>query len=53
MYNPRRYGLLEPFDVVTVTPPYEEVVYADLIKALAQSDVSPKRNKHEFMFLLS
>ena len=39
-YNPRKFGLDTPFDVVTATPPYEEVVYADLVKALAVSDVS-------------
>lgn len=40
LYNPRKFGLDTPYDVVVVTPPYEEVVYADLIKALAASDVS-------------
>eukprot|EP00903_Cladosiphon_okamuranus_P017960 g16524.t1 len=39
LYNPRKYGLDTPFDVVTVTPPYEEVVYAELVKALAVSDL--------------
>ncbi|CAM9622207.1 unnamed protein product, partial [Laminaria digitata] len=39
LYNPRKYGLDAPFDVVTVTPPYEEVVYADLVKALSVSDL--------------
>lgn len=40
LYNPRKFGLTAPYDVVTVTPPYEEVVYADLITALSESDVS-------------
>ncbi|CAM9298568.1 unnamed protein product [Ectocarpus fasciculatus] len=39
LYNPRRYGLEAPFDVITVTPPYEEVVYAELVKALSVSDL--------------
>ncbi|CAB1121184.1 unnamed protein product [Ectocarpus sp. CCAP 1310/34] len=39
LYNPRRYGLETPFDVITVTPPYEEVVYAELVKALSVSDL--------------
>lgn len=42
LYNPRRYGLEAPYDVITVTPPYEEVVYAELVKALSVSDVSRK-----------
>lgn len=40
LYNPRKYGLDQPYDVITVTPPYEEVVYSDLVTALAASDVS-------------
>ena len=40
LYNPRKYGLDAPYDVITVTPPYEEVVYAELVKALTVSDVS-------------
>jgi len=39
LYNPRQYGLDAPFDVITVTPPYGEVVYDDLVKALPVSDV--------------
>ncbi|CAM9642113.1 unnamed protein product [Scytosiphon promiscuus] len=39
LYNPRKYGLDAPFDVITVTPPYEEVVYAELVKALTVSDL--------------
>lgn len=39
LYNPRKFGLDAPFDVITVTPPYEEVVYAELVKALCVSDV--------------
>ena len=43
LYNPRKFGLDAPYDVVVVTPPYEEVVYGDLVKALAASDVSNER----------
>ena len=35
--NPAQFGLHEPFDLITVTPPYEEVVYADLANQLADS----------------
>ena len=33
--SPDRFGLREPFHLVTVTPPYEEVSYADLVDWLA------------------
>ena len=36
--NPRGFGVTEVFDLVTVTPPYEEVVYGDLLQQLATSD---------------
>uniref|UniRef100_A0A6V1VNJ1 Uncharacterized protein n=1 Tax=Heterosigma akashiwo TaxID=2829 RepID=A0A6V1VNJ1_HETAK len=35
--DPARYGADHRFDLVTVTPPYEEVVYADLVQAVADS----------------
>ena len=35
--EPARHGLSEPVDLVTITPPYEEVVYAELLDALASS----------------
>ncbi len=34
---PEKFGLLHPFEVITVCPPYEEVVYADLLHSLANS----------------
>ncbi|KAL1511444.1 hypothetical protein AB1Y20_006243 [Prymnesium parvum] len=34
---PERFGLNTPFELVTVTPPYEEVVYSELVEALASS----------------
>ena len=36
--DPARYGADRPFDLVAITPPYEEVVYADLVTQLAASD---------------
>ena len=35
--RPESFGLTEPFTLVTMTPPYEEVVYAELLDALASS----------------
>ena len=35
--NPSQFGLHEPFDLITVTPPYEEVVYSELASQLADS----------------
>jgi len=35
--TPERFGLSKPYDLVTMTPPYEEVVYAELVEALASS----------------
>ncbi|CAM9123154.1 unnamed protein product [Chrysoparadoxa australica] len=37
--NPARYQLLDPYDVITLTPPYQEIVYADLIAAVSASDL--------------
>ena len=37
LLKPESFGLTEPFDLVTMTPPYEEVVYADLMDALVAS----------------
>lgn len=37
--EPRRYGLDSAFDVITVTPPYEEVDYGDLLTLIASSDL--------------
>lgn len=34
---PQRFGLGETFDVVTVTPPYEEISYAELVDCLVSS----------------
>ena len=36
--TPERFGLDAPFDLVTLGPPYEEVVYAELLECL---EVSP------------
>ena len=37
--DPTRYGVdaSRPFDLVTLTPPYEEVIYAELVDALCVS----------------
>lgn len=35
--NPSKFDLYEPFNFISLTPPYEEVVYADLIESLCQS----------------
>lgn len=32
-----------PFNLVTITPPYEEVVYAELIKNVLDSPVSSQQ----------
>ena len=34
---PLKYGLSEPFQLISITPPYEEVVYSDLIDAVCGS----------------
>jgi len=35
--SPQSFGLQQPYALVTMTPPYEEVVYADLMEVLASS----------------
>jgi 16S rRNA (guanine(966)-N(2))-methyltransferase RsmD len=35
--DPVKYGQMDPYDVITLTPPYEEVVYADLVESLCNS----------------
>jgi 16S rRNA G966 N2-methylase RsmD len=38
LLEPARYGLgLQPFQLVSITPPYEEVVYSELISAICAS----------------
>jgi 16S rRNA (guanine(966)-N(2))-methyltransferase RsmD len=37
--NPLKYGLTEPFTLVSITPPYEEVIYNDLIQGLLNSPI--------------
>ena len=36
---PERLGMGLPFDLVTITPPYEEIVYADLLNDIVNSPV--------------
>merc|ERR1711871_73574 len=33
--SPEQFGLTQPFNLITITPPYEEVVYADLMEQVA------------------
>lgn len=35
--NPEKYGIDQPFGLITLTPPYEEVIYQELIDALCNS----------------
>lgn len=35
--NPEQHGILEPYGLITLTPPYEEVIYQELIDALCES----------------
>lgn len=35
--GPERLGIMGTFDLVSITPPYEEVVYADLIRDVMES----------------
>lgn len=35
--TPERLGIMGTFDLVSITPPYEEVVYADLIRDVMES----------------
>ena len=37
--RPERYGATGSFDLVTLTPPYEEVIYSELMEQLANSPV--------------
>jgi 16S rRNA (guanine(966)-N(2))-methyltransferase RsmD len=37
--NPEAYGIMKPFDLVMLTPPYEEVVYSELMTAVARSSI--------------
>ncbi len=40
LYNPIKYNLLKPYDVITLTPPYEEVAYGDLVQAVAETSLA-------------
>ena len=35
--NPEQHGISEPYGLITITPPYEEVIYQELIDALCES----------------
>jgi len=37
--DPIRFGLMKPFQLISMTPPYEEVVYKELIDAVCNSPV--------------
>lgn len=37
--NPAAHGLLQPYQLITLTPPYEEVIYKELIDALCHSPI--------------
>ena len=39
LLEPARFGVVQPFDLISITPPYEEVVYAELMEQLANSPV--------------
>ena len=39
LLEPARFGVTQPFDLISITPPYEEVVYAELMEQLANSPV--------------
>ena len=39
LQNPLKFGLIEPYQLITLTPPYEEVIYRDLIKSLYESSL--------------
>ena len=50
--TPERFGVTQPFDLVAITPPYEEVVYAELMEQVStpphrppweRDGVSPRR----------
>ncbi len=40
LYNPTKYDLLKPYDIITMTPPYEEVTYGDLVQAVAETPLA-------------
>ncbi len=40
LYNPIKYDLLKPYDIITMTPPYEEVVYGDLVQAVTETSLT-------------
>lgn len=35
--DPATHGLMQPYGLVTITPPYEEVIYAQLLKSLCST----------------
>lgn len=35
--EPQKYGINEPFQLISITPPYEEVIYSELIEAVCNS----------------
>ena len=37
LMNPSKYNLHGSYDIIRITPPYEEVVYKDLINAVCNS----------------
>eukprot|EP01041_Mallomonas_annulata_P013289 gene13289-28135_t len=37
LLNPTKFGLSEPFSLVSITPPYEEIAYSELIDWVCQS----------------
>jgi len=37
LMDPKKYGLNEPYNVISITPPYEEVIYKTLIDAVCES----------------
>ena len=39
LLNPLKHGINQTFDLITLTPPYEEVIYQELIHALCNSPV--------------
>ena len=39
LLEPARFGVTQPFDLISITPPYEEVVYAELVDQLVRSPV--------------
>lgn len=37
LMDPKKYGLMQPYNVISITPPYEEVIYTTLIDAICAS----------------